>query len=104
MIGNPTVRRWAYAISKMFEEQLLLAFHERFSLDVVLLRFFGAYGPNQSLSWWGGPQSVFIDKALDNEAMPLHGAMGANSGHSPISPTTSRESPQRSSDRRPTTS
>lgn len=73
VIGNPHVRRWSYAVSKMFEEQLLLACHERFGIDVVLLRFFGGYGPNQSLSWWGGPQAVFIDKALDDEPIPLHG-------------------------------
>ncbi len=73
MIGNPHVKRWAYAISKMFEEQLLLACHERFGIDVVLLRFFGGYGPNQNLTWWGGPQSVFIEKALDDEPLPIHG-------------------------------
>jgi UDP-glucose 4-epimerase len=73
VIGNPQVKRWAYAISKMFEEQLLLACHERFGIDVVLLRFFGGYGPNQNLTWWGGPQSVFIEKALDGEPLPIHG-------------------------------
>jgi UDP-glucose 4-epimerase len=73
VIGNPHVKRWAYAISKMFEEQLLLACHDRFGIDVVLLRFFGGYGPNQNLTWWGGPQSVFIEKALDGEPLPLHG-------------------------------
>lgn len=73
VIGNPHVKRWAYAISKMFEEQLLLACHERFGIDVVLLRFFGGYGPHQNLTWWGGPQAVFIEKALDGEPLPLHG-------------------------------
>jgi UDP-glucose 4-epimerase len=73
VIGNPHVRRWAYAISKMFEEQLLLACHERFGIDVVILRFFGGYGPNQNLTWWGGPQSVFIERALDGETLPIHG-------------------------------
>jgi UDP-glucose 4-epimerase len=73
VIGNPHVKRWAYAVSKMFEEQLLLACHERFGNDVVLLRFFGGYGPNQNLTWWGGPQAVFIEKALDGEPLPVHG-------------------------------
>ena len=73
VIGNPDVKRWAYAISKMFEEQLLFAFHERYQLDVVLLRFFGGYGPNQNLTWWGGPQSVFINCALDGKECELHG-------------------------------
>lgn len=73
VIGNPKVKRWAYAISKMFEEQLLLASHESFGINVVLLRFFGGYGPNQNLTWWGGPQSVFIEKALEGEPLPVHG-------------------------------
>lgn len=73
VIGSPHVRRWAYAVSKMFEEQLLLACHERFDVDVVLLRFFGGYGPNQNLTWWGGPQAVFIEKALEDEPIPVHG-------------------------------
>jgi UDP-glucose 4-epimerase len=73
VIGNPQVKRWAYAISKMFEEQLLLACHDRFGIDVVLLRFFGGYGPHQNLTWWGGPQAVFIEKALDGEPLPVHG-------------------------------
>jgi UDP-glucose 4-epimerase len=73
VIGPPSVRRWAYAISKMFGEQLLLAVHERYGIDVVLLRFFGGYGPNQHRSWWGGPQAVFIDKALDEEPCEIHG-------------------------------
>jgi UDP-glucose 4-epimerase len=73
VIGQPEVKRWAYAVSKMFEEQLLLACHERFGIDVVLMRFFGAYGPNQNLSWWGGPQAVFIEHALDGRPLPIHG-------------------------------
>ncbi|MCL4820667.1 MAG: GDP-mannose 4,6-dehydratase [Vicinamibacteria bacterium] len=73
VIGNPDVRRWAYAISKMFEEQLLFAYHERHGIDVVPIRFFGGYGPNQNLTWWGGPQSVFINKALDDEEIEVHG-------------------------------
>jgi UDP-glucose 4-epimerase len=73
VIGGPDVKRWAYAISKMFEEQLLFACHERYGIDVVLLRFFGGYGPNQNRSWWGGPQAVFIENALDGKPLPIHG-------------------------------
>ncbi len=73
VIGNPSVKRWAYAISKMFEEQLLMAYHDRYDLPVVSMRFFGGYGPHQNLTWWGGPQSVFINAALDNQHMEIHG-------------------------------
>jgi len=73
VLGRPDVKRWAYAISKIFEEQLFFAYRDRFGVDVVLLRFFGGYGPNQNLTWWGGPQSVFINKALDDEEVEVHG-------------------------------
>ena len=73
VVGNPHVKRWAYAISKMFEEQLMFAYMEKFGIPVVPLRFFGGYGPNQNLSWWGGPQSVFINQALDDAEIEVHG-------------------------------
>ena len=73
VMGNPDVRRWAYAISKMFEEQMLFAYQQRHGIPFVAMRFFGGYGPNQNLTWWGGPQSVFINKALDDEEIEVHG-------------------------------
>lgn len=73
VIGSPDVKRWAYAISKMFDEQLLFAYKDRFGLNVTMVRFFGGYGPHQHLSWWGGPQSVFIELALENKPIEIHG-------------------------------
>jgi len=73
VIGSPHVRRWSYAISKMFEEQALFAFRERHGMQGVALRLFGGYGPHQNLTWWGGPQSVFIGAALRGEEMEVHG-------------------------------
>lgn len=73
VIGRPEVKRWSYAISKMFEEQLVFGYHERHGINAVALRFFGGYGPNQHLTWWGGPQSVFISAALDDQPISLHG-------------------------------
>jgi len=73
VIGSPKVRRWSYAVSKMFEEQALFAFRERYGLEGVVLRLFGGYGPKQNITWWGGPQSVFIGAALRGEALEVHG-------------------------------
>lgn len=73
VIGSPHVRRWSYAISKMYEEQMLFAFRERFGLEAVALRLFGGYGPRQNLTWWGGPQSVFIGAAFKGEPLEIHG-------------------------------
>jgi len=73
VIGDSKVPRWAYAVSKLFDEHLALAYMEDYGFPVVLMRFFGSYGPNQHLSWWGGPQSVFIEKILKDEIIPIHG-------------------------------
>lgn len=73
VIGDSKVPRWAYAVSKLFDEHLALAYMEDYDFPVVMLRFFGSYGPNQHLSWWGGPQSVFIDCILNNKVIPIHG-------------------------------
>lgn len=73
VIGSPNVRRWSYAVSKMYEEQMLFAFRERYKLEGVALRLFGGYGPKQNLTWWGGPQSVFIGASLRGEPLEVHG-------------------------------
>ena len=73
VIGSSKAPRWAYAVSKLFDEHLALAYQDAYEFPVTLLRFFGSYGPNQHLSWWGGPQSVFIDAVLKDEVIPIHG-------------------------------
>ena len=73
VLGPPTVGRWAYAASKLFDEHLVLATAAETNLNATVLRIFGSYGPRQNLSWWGGPQSVFIGCALRGEPMPIHG-------------------------------
>ena len=73
VIGSSTVPRWAYAVSKLFDEHLALAYQDAYNFPVTILRFFGSYGPNQHLSWWGGPQSVFIDRVLERKPIPIHG-------------------------------
>jgi UDP-glucose 4-epimerase len=73
MYGPSSVRRWAYAVSKLYEEHLCYAYREAYGLDFVILRFFGSYGPRQHLSWWGGPQSVFIQAVLEDREIEIHG-------------------------------
>lgn len=73
VIGTSTVARWGYAISKLFDEHLAFAFADDCKIPVVIIRVFGSYGPRHHLSWWGGPQSVFIDSILKGEVIPIHG-------------------------------
>ncbi|MGC4034403.1 MAG: GDP-mannose 4,6-dehydratase [Chitinophagaceae bacterium] len=73
VMGPTTVKRWAYALSKMYGEQFIIANHDEYGIDYTITRFFGSYGPHQNLTWWGGPQSVFIEKAFKKEAIDIHG-------------------------------
>ncbi len=70
VIGNSKSPRWAYAVSKLFDEHLALAYQDAYGFPVTILRFFGSYGPKQPLSWWGGPPPVFIDCVLNGKPMP----------------------------------
>jgi UDP-glucose 4-epimerase len=73
IIGPTTVPRWSYAVSKLFDEHMALAYHSSYGVPVTILRFFGSYGPRQHLSWWAGPQSVFISAVLKDEPVEIHG-------------------------------
>jgi UDP-glucose 4-epimerase len=73
VIGSSKSPRWAYAVSKLFDEHLGLAYQDAYGFPVTLLRFFGSYGPRQNTTWWGGPQSVFIDCVLNDKPIPIHG-------------------------------
>jgi UDP-glucose 4-epimerase len=73
VIGPPTTKRWAYAVSKMYDEHYALALADEKDLRVTILRLFNAYGPRNHLSWWGGPVVTFIESVLDGEPMEIHG-------------------------------
>ena len=83
LIGSSKAPRWAYAVSKLFDEHLAFAYQDAYGFPVVLLRFFGSYGPHQHLTWWGGPQSVFIDAIFKDEVIPIHGD-GSQTRSSPM--------------------
>ena len=55
------------------DEHLAFAYQDAYGFPVTLLRFFGSYGPRQHLTWWGGPQAVFIDAVLNDKVIPIHG-------------------------------
>jgi UDP-glucose 4-epimerase len=73
VLGPSTSRRWAYAVSKLFDEHVCLALAEERGLRVTILRFFGSYGPRNHPSWWGGPQAAFFEALLDGETIEIHG-------------------------------
>ncbi|MBN8703767.1 MAG: NAD-dependent epimerase/dehydratase family protein [Bacteroidetes bacterium] len=73
VLGPTTVKRWAYASSKLYGEQYIIANNDEYGLDYTIMRFFGSYGPNQNTTWWGGPQAVFIQNFLEKKPIEIHG-------------------------------
>ena len=73
VLGPTNVKRWAYALSKAYGEHSIIAHNEQFGLNYTITRFFGSYGQNHNLTWWGGPQSGFITKAFNNQEIEIHG-------------------------------
>jgi UDP-glucose 4-epimerase len=73
VIGSSKTPRWAYAVSKLYDEHLALAYQDAYGVPVTVARIFGSYGPRQHLSWWAGPPAVFIDAVLNNKPIPIHG-------------------------------
>lgn len=73
VLGPPTVSRWAYAVSKIFDEHLCLSSSDKYKFPVVILRFFGVYGPGVNLNWWGGPLGPFISSIITNKQIEVHG-------------------------------
>ena len=73
VIGPPTSKRWAYAVSKMYDEHHALALADERDLKVTILRLFNVYGPRNHLTWWGGPTVTFIESLLSGEAVEIHG-------------------------------
>lgn len=73
VLGPPTVSRWSYAASKIYDEHICLAFFDKYKVPCVILRFFGVYGPGVNLSWRGGPFGPFISSCLEEKKIEIHG-------------------------------
>ncbi len=73
VLGESGIARWAYAVSKIYDEHLCFAHTEKYKTRIAIARYFGGYGPNQHTTWWGGPQSVFIDAILNGTSIEIHG-------------------------------
>lgn len=73
VLGPSTSRRWAYAVSKLFDEHLAYAYQDEYNLEIVILRYFGTYGERQYLNWWGGPQGVFLEAIFKDQPVEIHG-------------------------------
>jgi len=62
-----------YAVTKLFGENLLKAYYEKYGLRTTSLRFFNVYGPRQDSSDYGFVVGIFIKQVLNNERPTIFG-------------------------------
>jgi UDP-glucose 4-epimerase len=73
LLGPSMIKRWSYAVSKLYNEQLAYAYFADYCIPVVILRYFGAFSPRSSFKWSGGHIPVFINAILHDEEVIIHG-------------------------------
>lgn len=69
-VGAVGEARWTYAVSKLAEEHLAIAYHKEKGLPTAVVRPFNIYGPGQTGE---GALRAFIQRALKNEPIEIHG-------------------------------
>ena len=72
LIGPPTKLRWSYAASKLIDEFLALSEFNDGNLNPIIVRLFNIIGNNQ-LSKFGMVVPKFIEAALENKPLIIHG-------------------------------
>jgi UDP-glucose 4-epimerase len=73
LLGPSMIKRWSYAVSKLYDEQLAYGYYKDFKIPVVILRYFGAFSSRSNFSWSGGHIPIFINAILKNEEIIIHG-------------------------------
>ncbi len=70
VVGQVGEARWSYAISKLAEEHLAMAYYKKYEIPITVIRPFNVYGPGQV-----GPGAVraFVLRALKDEPIIIHG-------------------------------
>jgi len=72
VLGPTSRHRWAYAASKMVDEFLALAYHQKYGLPVIVVRLFNTVGPRQT-GRYGMVLPRFVRQALANDPITVYG-------------------------------
>jgi UDP-glucose 4-epimerase len=72
VFGNTDISRWAYAVSKLYDEHLALGYKEKHGLSVVIGRFFNTVGKGQSGDY-GMVLPRMIQSAKSNRNLEVYG-------------------------------
>lgn len=69
-VGQAGEARWTYAVSKLAEEHLAIAYYQESWLRTAVVRPFNVYGGGQVGE---GALKIFIARAMENEDIEIHG-------------------------------
>ncbi len=72
LLGPSSKSRWGYAVSKLLDEFLALAYHREHGLEVLILRFFNTVGPGQT-GRYGMVLPRFVGQALAGHDLTVYG-------------------------------
>lgn len=73
VVGPTNIRRWNYAVSKIYAEQMVFSYYKDFSVPIVILRYFGCFSARSNPNWSGGHIPIFINAVLKDEEIIIHG-------------------------------
>jgi UDP-glucose 4-epimerase len=73
LLGPSMIKRWSYAVSKLYGEQLSYAYYNDYNVPIVIIRYFGGFSPRSSFAWSGGHIPIFIRAILNEEEVIVHG-------------------------------
>ena len=73
LLGPSMIKRWSYAVSKLYCEQLTFGYYQDYNLPIVVLRYFGGFSPRSSFQWSGGHIPIFVNAILNNKEVIIHG-------------------------------
>ena len=73
LLGPSMIKRWSYAVSKLFCEQMAYAYYNDYNVPIVIARYFGGFSERSSFSWSGGHIPIFVDAILNDEDVTIHG-------------------------------
>jgi len=73
LIGPSLIKRWSYAVSKLYGEQLAYGYFHDQNVPMTIIRYFGGFSPRSSFAWSGGHIPIFIRAVLLDEELIVHG-------------------------------
>lgn len=73
LIGPSMIKRWSYAVSKLYGEQMAFAYYKDYGVPVIVIRYFGGFSPRSSFAWSGGHVPIFLRAVLNDNELIVHG-------------------------------